>query len=147
MIFNIGYLILVIALVVALFGVVVGYWGGYRRQSNYAAASFHAVYAVAALVTAASVILWYGLLTDKFQLSYVWNHSERALPVFYKFAALWGGQSGSLLFWALILSVYSLVLALSFRRTAGHADAFCQRNHVGHLILFSGPDGLRHQSF
>ncbi len=116
MIFNIGYLILVIALVVALFGVVVGYWGGYRRQSNYAAASFHAVYAVAALVTAASVILWYGLLTDKFQLSYVWNHSERALPVFYKFAALWGGQSGSLLFWALILSIYSMVVALSFRR-------------------------------
>ena len=94
MIFNIGYLILVIALVVAVFGVVVSYWGGYRRQSNFAAASFHAVYAVAVLVIAASVILWYGLLTDKFQLSYVWNHSERALPVFYKFAASLGRSIG-----------------------------------------------------
>ena len=146
MIFNIGYLLLVIALVVAVFGVVVGYWGGYRRQSNFAAASFHAVYAVAALVSAASVILWYGLLTDKFQLSYVWNHSERALPVFYKFAALWGGQSGSLLFWALISERLQSDRRSVVSATAVHADALCQRDDVGHIGLFSGPDGLRHQS-
>ena len=61
--------------------------------------SFHAVYAVTALVGAAAVILWYGLLNDQFQISYVWNSSERSLPTFYKFAAIWGGQAGSLLFW------------------------------------------------
>ncbi len=57
------------------------------------------------------------LLTDQFQLNYVWNHSERALPNFYKFAALWGGQAGSLLFWTLILCIYSALIAITNRHT------------------------------
>jgi cytochrome c-type biogenesis protein CcmF len=116
MIFNIGYLALVIALVLAAFGTFAGYWGGRTRSANLAASSFHAVYAVGALVALAAIILWYGLLADQFQLNYVWSHSERALPIFYKFSAFWGGQAGSLLFWTLLLSIYSVVVAISFRK-------------------------------
>ena len=39
-------------------------------------------------------------------MAYVAAHSNRALPLFYKFAALWSGQEGSLLFWSLLLSIY-----------------------------------------
>ncbi|MBW7881402.1 MAG: heme lyase CcmF/NrfE family subunit [Caldilineaceae bacterium] len=116
MIFDIGFLILVTALVLALFGIVAGYWGGKLRNSKLAQSSFNAVYAVAALVLMAAVILWYGLLADAFQLTYVWNHSERALPTFYKFSAFWGGQAGSLLFWCLILSGYSAIVAYANRK-------------------------------
>jgi cytochrome c-type biogenesis protein CcmF len=116
MIFDIGYLILVTALLLSLFGVVAGFWGGRQRNPNLVKSSFHAIYAVAAAVWLAALILWYGLLTDKFQVNYVWNHSEKALPTFYKFSALWGGQAGSLLFWTLILSVYSIIVATAFRR-------------------------------
>lgn len=115
MIFNVAYLILVVALVLATFGIISGLWGGFRRRSSYAAVSFHAIYAVTALVTAAAIILWYGLLGDHFELAYVWNHSERALPVFYKFAALWGGQSGSLLFWVMVLGMFSSIAAATYR--------------------------------
>ncbi|MCB0074007.1 MAG: hypothetical protein KDE20_21215, partial [Caldilineaceae bacterium] len=107
MIFNIGYLLLVAAMVLAAFGIFAGLWGGFKRQSNFAAASFHAVYAVAGLVALAAIILWYGLIGNHFELAYVWNHSERALPAFYKFAALWGGQAGSLLFWVFVLGLFS----------------------------------------
>ena len=103
MIFDIGHLILLTALVLAAFGIIAGYFGGQRRNTRLIQSSFNAVYAVAGLVLIATSILWYGLLTDAFQLSYVWNHSERALPAFYKFSALWGGQAGSLLFWCLLL--------------------------------------------
>ncbi len=112
MIFDVGHLILITALLIAVFGVVVAFWGGYTRNSKLVASSFNAVYAVFALVFAASLILWYGLLDDHFELSYVWNHSEIALPTFYKFAALWGGQSGSLLFWALLLTGFGVAVAL-----------------------------------
>ncbi len=115
MIFDIGHLILMTALVLAVFGIVAGYFGGQRRNTRLIDSSFNAVYAVAVLVAISTGILWYGLLTDAFQLSYVWNHSERALPAFYKFSALWGGQAGSLLFWCLILSGYSAVVALANR--------------------------------
>ncbi|MBI3957853.1 MAG: heme lyase CcmF/NrfE family subunit [Chloroflexi bacterium] len=116
MLFNIGYLILVTALVLAGFGVVVGFAGGQQRNQRLVQSSFHAVYAVAGLVAIAALLLWYGLLTDQFQLTYVWNHSERALPNFYKFSALWGGQAGSLLFWTLLLSIYSVVVSAANRR-------------------------------
>lgn len=116
MIFNIGYLILITALVLAVFGIITGVVGGQKRNSRLILSSFNAVLAVAGLVSIASCILWYGLLTDQFQVVYIWNSSERALPTFYKFAAMWGGQSGSLLFWLLILSCYSVITVLSFRR-------------------------------
>jgi len=116
MIFDIGHLILLTALVLAAFGIIAGYFGGQRRNTRLIQSSFNAVYAVAGLVLIATSILWYGLLTDAFQLSYVWNHSERALPAFYKFSALWGGQAGSLLFWCLLLSGYSAVVAFANRQ-------------------------------
>ncbi len=116
MIFNVGYLILITALVLAVFGVITGFLGGQRRNPRLIQSSFNSVLAVAGLVAAAAVILWYGLLTDKFQLIYVWNHSERTLPTGYKFSAIWGGQQGSLLFWCLILSIYSVASVLSFRK-------------------------------
>lgn len=119
MIFNIGYLILITALVLAAFGIITGFLGGQQRNARLIQSSYNAVLAVAGLVIIASCILWYGLLGDQFQLVYVWNSSERALPTFYKFAAMWGGQSGSLLFWTLVLSVYSVIAVLMFRR--GHA--------------------------
>lgn len=115
MIFDIGYFILIASLLIAAFGIVVGFLGGHRRNTKLVESSFNAVYAVAGLVLAATVILWYGLLSDAFQLTYVWNHSERALSSFYKFSALWGGQSGSLLFWCLLLSGYSAIVAFANR--------------------------------
>ena len=115
MIYNVGYLILITAMLITAFGMTMGFWGGYTRNAKLAASSSNAIYAAAALVGAAAVILWYGLLTDQFQLSYVWNHSERALSFFYKFAALWGGQAGSLLFWTLILAIYSVIVAIGTR--------------------------------
>lgn len=116
MIFNIGYLILITALVLAVFGIITGVVGGQKRNARLIQSSLNAVLAVAGLVIMAAAILWYGLLTDQFQVVYIWNSSERALPTFYKFAAMWGGQSGSLLFWLLILSCYSVIAVLSFRR-------------------------------
>ena len=39
-------------------------------------------------------------------MEYVAAHSNRALPAYYKFAALWAGQEGSLLWWSFLLSTY-----------------------------------------
>lgn len=116
MIFDVGYLLLIIAASLAVFGIVAGFVGGGRGNARLVASSFHAVHAVGALVLGAAIILWYGLLFDHFEVVYVWNHSERALAPFYKFAALWGGQAGSLLFWVLILCGYATVVAVQNRR-------------------------------
>jgi cytochrome c-type biogenesis protein CcmF len=139
MIYNVGYLILVTALLLAAYGTGVGIWAGYTRNSKLADSSFNTVYATTALVLGAAAILWYALLTDQFQVTYVWNHSERALPNFYKFAALWGGQAGSLLFWTLILCVYNTIVALTHRHThqalMPYVNAIIQGTTLFFLVL------------
>ena len=78
MIFNIGYLILITSLALSLFGVAAGVGGGQRRSAPLVQSSYHAVYAVAALVLLATLILWYGLLTTSIELSFVFQNTERS---------------------------------------------------------------------
>ena len=63
-------------------------------------------------VAGAAVALVVSALNDDFSVAYILHHTNRALPTPYKLAALWSGQEGSLLFWALLLSTYGLVLRL-----------------------------------
>jgi cytochrome c-type biogenesis protein CcmF len=63
-------------------------------------------------VAGAAVALVWAALSNDFSVAYIFHHSNRDLPTPYKFAALWSGQEGSLLFWALLLSSYGLVLRL-----------------------------------
>jgi cytochrome c-type biogenesis protein CcmF len=60
----------------------------------------------------ASLVLVTSAFQDDFSIAYIMQHSNRDLPAPYKFATLWSGQEGSLLFWSLLLSAYGLVLRL-----------------------------------
>jgi cytochrome c-type biogenesis protein CcmF len=68
-----------------------------------------------ALVLLAALILVGAAFENDFSIAYIFHHSNRDLPAPYKFATLWSGQEGSLLFWALLLSTYGLVLRLRYK--------------------------------
>ena len=63
-------------------------------------------------VTAAAFALVWSVFTNDFSITYIMEHSNRALPAAYKFAALWSGQEGSLLLWCWLLATYGFVLRL-----------------------------------
>src|SRR5580700_3810209 len=63
-------------------------------------------------VTGAAVALVWSVFANDFSITYIVEHSNRALPIPYKFAALWSGQEGSLLLWAWLLGTYGFVLRL-----------------------------------
>ncbi len=63
-------------------------------------------------VTAAAFALVWSAFANDFSITYIVEHSNRALPAPYKFAALWSGQEGSLLLWAWLLGTYGFVLRL-----------------------------------
>ncbi len=63
-------------------------------------------------VTGAAFALVYSVFTNDFSITYILDHSNRALPIPYKFAALWSGQEGSLLLWAWLLGTYGFILRL-----------------------------------
>ncbi len=68
--------------------------------------------AVFVAVTAAAIALVWSVFTNDFSITYITEHSNRALPAAYKFAALWSGQEGSLLLWCWLLATYGFVLRL-----------------------------------
>ncbi len=74
------------------------------------------VYAIFGLLTVASGVLVYSLITGDFRMAYVAAHSNHDMPALYKFTAWWGGQEGSLLLWAWLLSLYSAIIVFTNRR-------------------------------
>jgi cytochrome c-type biogenesis protein CcmF len=66
-------------------------------------------------VTAAAFALIWSVFTNDFSITYIMDHSNRALPAAYKFSALWSGQEGSLLLWAWLLATYGFVLRLTHK--------------------------------
>src|ERR1700683_1373743 len=68
-----------------------------------------------AAVLLAAVVLVICAFQNNFSIAYIFHHSNRDLPGPYKFAVLWSGQEGSLLFWSLLLAAYGLVLRLRYK--------------------------------
>ncbi|WP_310611119.1 heme lyase CcmF/NrfE family subunit [Limnohabitans sp.] len=54
-------------------------------------------------------------LNNDFSVLYVSQHSNSLLPKPYQFAAVWGGHEGSLLLWVLLLSVWTVAVAVFSR--------------------------------
>ena len=71
--------------------------------------------AIFGAVLLAAVALVIAAFRDDFTIAYIFHHSNRDLPGPYKFATLWSGQEGSVLFWALLLSGYAFVLRLRYK--------------------------------
>jgi len=102
-----GSFALLLALIAALYAFGAGLAGILTRRPLFTKSARNAGMAVFGLVTLAVASLEYFFFTDNFTMSYVAQHSNQALPAFYKFAALWAGQEGSLLFWSWLLSLYA----------------------------------------
>src|SRR5437879_1481090 len=66
-------------------------------------------------VLLAAVVLVVSAFRNDFSIAYIYHHSNRDLDAPYKFATLWSGQEGSLLFWSLLLSAYGFVLRLRYK--------------------------------
>jgi len=126
-IYALGPVALWVGLALALYGAVVGHLGGFRRDPRLAGAAVGAVYGPSACVVLAYVLLTAAFVTDQFQFSFVATNASRAMPVWYKAAAVWGGMAGSMLLWALILSGYATAAMIVTRRRlprlAPHAAA------------------------
>lgn len=113
---DLGYIALVLAFVLSLYGIAVSLLGARRSVPELVASGRNAIYVVGGLVLIAAGLMWRALLTNEFQLEFVASHSERNLPTLFKFSALWGGQAGSLLFWTLLACILAVSATWFFRK-------------------------------
>jgi cytochrome c-type biogenesis protein CcmF len=110
-----GSFCLLFALALALYSFVVGIIAAVRKDHigpRLAETARRAGMASFVAVFLAAGALVYAAMTNDFSVAYILHHSNRALPTPYKFAALWSGQEGSILFWCLLLSAYGFVVRL-----------------------------------
>ncbi len=114
----VGELSLWVALLMAIWSAVTSFAGGTMGRDDLVISGRRGLYATTAMIVLASLGLWTALLTHDFSLRYVASNTSANMPKIYVFAAFWGGQAGSMLFWALILACYSAIAVWSIRGRA-----------------------------
>jgi cytochrome c-type biogenesis protein CcmF len=114
---TVGRACLILALATCVYGIVASIYGARARRPDWAESGRRSVYAVAVLTSVSFAILEIAFLTSDFSFSVVASHSSTTTPFFYRVAASWSSQEGSLLLWMWLLSMWaSLVLFLTRRR-------------------------------
>ncbi len=107
---DVGTLALALALLVSLYTIGAAVLALRGRRAALLTSAGNGLYAVAALTTVAVGILEWAFVTHQFRLQYVADHTSRAQPLIYNISALWGGQDGSLLFWAWLLAIFGVIV-------------------------------------
>jgi cytochrome c-type biogenesis protein CcmF len=92
--------------------------------------------ATCGLIFIATFSLVYLFFSDSYWVSYVVAHSNRDLSTFYKIAALWSGQEGSLLFWSFLLAIYVFSALFVYRNKNGELMPYVGVVLAGVQIFF-----------
>ena len=117
MIPALGRALILLALLAASAGALVGFASGARRSALGWAFTRRLCYAFAALMAAANLLMVYALVTRDFSVSYVAQVGSRSVPNWVAVVSLWSSLEGSILFWGLVMGAY---VALATWRLRDH---------------------------
>src|SRR6185295_8047817 len=109
---QLGQFALALAWVVTVYSVIASLLGIRLKHDKLIASGRNAALGAALCVTAAIGCLGYLFIVSDFSVKYIAAHSNRDLPVYFKFSSIWGGQEGSLLFWGWLLTAYSAMVVI-----------------------------------
>jgi cytochrome c-type biogenesis protein CcmF len=115
---EVGTGALLVALGLAVYGAAAAAVGGRRGQMALVESAQHAALGVFFLLTAAMLVLVYAFLTFDFSVRYVATNTNLGTPFYYRITALWGALEGSIVLWAWMLSLYTLIVILRHRTSA-----------------------------
>jgi len=122
----VGTITLLVAYAVAAAAAMCGIVGNARHNSRLVRASVQGLYAFGGLVAFASGLLVYAFVTHDYTIKYVALTSDTTMTTAYKITAFWGALDGSLLFWVLVLAIFSAIaVATNVRR---------HRDMIGYVV-------------
>ncbi|MCY4106543.1 MAG: cytochrome c biogenesis protein CcsA [Chloroflexi bacterium] len=107
---------LALAWVAALYVVAMSGWHCFRNEEPAHRSSSRILFVVHLnffFLFSSVLVLWLALISEQYQLSFVWETTNPATPTHLRVSALWGGQRGSLLFWSTLMSGFSAIAALA----------------------------------
>ncbi len=112
---ELGQLGLIIALFLALLQAFVPLYGVFRADVRYQLFARPIAYVQSLFVAFSFAVLAHAFLVNDFSVVYVAENSNSHLPLFYRFAAVWGAHEGSILLWILVLSIWTSAFAYCSR--------------------------------
>ncbi|MCX5743993.1 MAG: cytochrome c biogenesis protein CcsA [Proteobacteria bacterium] len=113
----VGTIALFAAYILAAWCVAAGIAGNARKNRRLVSSAVYGLFGFGAMIALASTLLIYAFVTHDYSIRYVAATSDTSMSTWYKVTAFWGGLDGSLLFWVLVLSLFSMVaIAVNHRR-------------------------------
>jgi cytochrome c-type biogenesis protein CcmF len=131
-----GSFALLLAFICAVYAFVGGIFAIRTRHPLLVKSTRQAGMATCGLIFIATFSLVYLFFSDSYWVSYVVAHSNRDLSTFYKIAALWSGQEGSLLFWSFLLAIYVFSALFAYRNKNGELMPYVGVVLAGVQIFF-----------
>jgi cytochrome c-type biogenesis protein CcmF len=135
---DLGYAAILTAFAVAVYAAVAAFVGSRARIHELWLSARNAVFVTFGLTSVASAVLVYSFLSRDFSIRYVAEHSSSDLPLTYTFAGWWAGQSGSLLFWAWVLSLLAVIVVLQGEKRHRQQIPYVAAVMMGVLGYFLG---------
>src|SRR5512135_2885447 len=112
MLAEIGYGIIAVAFVVALYSVAAAIYGERTKSPAVVESARRAMLLLWPLITLAAICLIVLLVTNHFEVSFVYEVTSLNMPTYLKITAWWGGQAGSLVFWSWLMSAFASLVTL-----------------------------------
>ena len=112
MISEIGLIALLIAFLFSVYGTLASAYGGLKNRPAWVESSRNASLLVFPLLSISVLVVVYNLYVLDLSQAYVYDVASHAMSTFLRVTALWGGQQGSILFWAWIMSGFVGVVLL-----------------------------------
>lgn len=113
---EVGHFFLAISWVFILYSTVGGAFYGITGKSAGVNSPRNSLILSAVSLIASILFLGISFVNTDFSLQYVWQLSNKSMPIIYRITAIWGGMDGSMLLWCVILGINSLILAISMKK-------------------------------
>ncbi len=107
-----GHYALCLAWLLTVIGIVSGILAGRRRSDAWLTTAVNSTILVFCFAFVALSCLAYIFVQSDFSNQYVWQHSNRDMSAIYKITAIWGGMDGSMLLWAVLLTLSGMLVAV-----------------------------------
>jgi cytochrome c-type biogenesis protein CcmF len=133
---DLGTIALILAAGFALYTIVASVLGATRDKPLLVVSALRSSLVVTGFLLLASAALIVSFLTHDFGVSYVAQHSSSTMPWYFITAAFYGGQEGSLLYWALMLSIFSAVFVFTSRRAPAALVPYVLATLMGIELFF-----------
>ncbi|HEV3093480.1 MAG TPA: cytochrome c-type biogenesis CcmF C-terminal domain-containing protein [Solirubrobacteraceae bacterium] len=135
---ELGRACLLLALGVCAYGIGASLYGVRSGRVEFSLSGRRCVYALAGILTVAFAVLELAFLRSDFSFNTVADTSSTTTPTFYKAAAVWASQEGSLLLWAWLLSLWSSLVLFLTRRRLRDVSAYATAILLGFAAFFIG---------